>query len=85
MPEAGRRVLRLSVLRRDDRQDRAGRQEDSQSDEDFVTELLESEGVAVVQGSAFGLGPAFRISYATGTEDLEEACKRIQRFCGNLK
>jgi aspartate aminotransferase len=55
------------------------------SDEDFVTELLEAEGVAVVHGSAFGLGPAFRISYATRTEDLEEACRRIQRFCGNLK
>ena len=55
------------------------------SDEDFVTELLESEGVAVVQGSAFGLGPAFRISYATKTSDLEDACQRIQRFCGNLK
>jgi aspartate aminotransferase len=55
------------------------------SDGDFVTELLEAEGVAVVQGSAFGLGPAFRISYATKTSDLEEACKRIQRFCGNLR
>ena len=55
------------------------------TDEDFVTELLEAEGVAVVQGSAFGLGPAFRISYATKTSDLEDACKRIQRFCGNLK
>ena len=55
------------------------------TDEDFITELLEAEGVAVVQGSAFGLGPAFRISYATKTEDLEEACTRIQRFCGNLK
>jgi aspartate aminotransferase len=55
------------------------------NDEDFVTELLESEGVAVVHGSAFGLGPAFRISYATKTSDLEEACKRIQRFCGNLR
>ena len=56
-----------------------------ETDEDFVTELLESEGVAVVQGSAFGLGPAFRISYATKTSDLEEACKRIQRFCGQLR
>jgi aspartate aminotransferase len=55
------------------------------TDEDFVTELLDAEGVAVVQGSAFGLGPAFRISYAVKTEDLEEACRRIQRFCGNLK
>jgi aspartate aminotransferase len=53
-------------------------------DDDFVTELLEAEGVAVVQGSAFGAGPAFRISYATKTEDLEEACRRIQRFCANL-
>jgi aspartate aminotransferase len=56
-----------------------------ETDQDFVTELLEAEGVAVVQGSAFGLGPAFRISYATKTSDLEEACRRIQRFCGNLK
>ena len=52
-----------------------------ETDEDFVTELLEAEGVAVVHGSAFGLGPAFRISYAIKTEDLEEACRRIQRFC----
>ena len=50
-----------------------------------MTELLEAEGVAVVQGTPFGFGPAFRISYATKTEDLEEACRRIQRFCGNLK
>jgi aspartate aminotransferase len=55
------------------------------SDEDFVSELLDAEGVAVVHGSAFGLGPAFRISYSAKTEDLEEACRRIQRFCGNLK
>jgi aspartate aminotransferase len=55
------------------------------TDEDFVTELLEAEGVAVVQGTPFGLGPAFRISYATATSALEEACRRIQRFCGNLK
>jgi aspartate aminotransferase len=55
------------------------------TDEDFVTELLEAEGVAVVQGTSFGLGPAFRISYATATTALEEACSRIQRFCGNLK
>ncbi len=55
-----------------------------ETDEDFVTELLEAEGVAVVHGSAFGAGPAFRISYAAKTEDLEEACRRIQRFCGGL-
>ena len=55
------------------------------TDEDFVTELLEAEGVAVVQGTPFGMGPAFRISYAVKTEDAEEACRRIQRFCGNLR
>tara|TARA_R110002020_G_scaffold25127_25_gene81868 strand:- start:1974 stop:3176 length:1203 start_codon:yes stop_codon:yes gene_type:complete len=55
------------------------------TDEDFVTELLEQEGVAVVQGSAFGTGPNFRISYATSTQALETACERIQRFCGSLK
>jgi aspartate aminotransferase len=56
-----------------------------ETDEDFVTELLESEGVAVVHGSAFGLGPNFRISYATSEDLLEEACKRIQRFCAALR
>jgi aspartate aminotransferase len=55
------------------------------TDEDFVSELLEAEGVAVVQGTPFGYGPAFRISYATATAAVEEACARIQRFCGNLK
>ena len=55
-----------------------------ETDEDFVTELLEAEGVAVVHGSAFGLGPNFRISYATSTEALTEACQRIQRFCASL-
>src|SRR5262245_43659142 len=56
-----------------------------ETDQDFVTALLEAEGVAVVQGSAFGLGPAFRVSYALATPQLEEACRRIQRFCGSLK
>jgi aspartate aminotransferase len=56
-----------------------------ETDQDFVTELLEAEGVAVVQGSAFGHGPNFRISYATATAALQTACERIQRFCGNLK
>ena len=55
------------------------------SDEDFVTELLEAEGIAVVHGSAFGLGPNFRLSYATSNELLEEAGRRIQRFCGSLR
>lgn len=56
-----------------------------ETDEDFVSELLEAEGVAVVHGSAFGLGPNFRISYATSTDLLEDACSRIQRFCNNLR
>lgn len=55
-----------------------------ETDEDFVNALLETEGIAVVQGSAFGLGPNFRISYATGTEVLENACTKIQRFCASL-
>jgi aspartate aminotransferase len=55
------------------------------TDEDFVSELLESEGVAAVHGSAFGLGPNLRISYATANEVLEDACHRIQRFCGSLR
>ncbi|MBC7668034.1 MAG: pyridoxal phosphate-dependent aminotransferase [Gemmatimonadaceae bacterium] len=56
-----------------------------ESDEDFAVELLETEGVAVVHGAAFGLSPFFRISYATANDVLEDACTRIQRFCGNLK
>ncbi len=55
-----------------------------ESDEDFVTYLLESEGVACVQGEAFGLSPYFRISYATSEEALREACSRIQRACAAL-
>ncbi len=54
------------------------------NDEDFVTELLEVEGVAAVHGAAFGTSPNFRVSYATSDEALEEACTRIQRFCGSL-
>ena len=52
--------------------------------EDFASYLLESEGVAVVHGAAFGLDPHFRISYATSTELLEDACARIQRACAAL-
>jgi aspartate aminotransferase len=55
------------------------------TDEDFVSELLAAEGVAAVHGGAFGTSPYFRISYATATTTLEDACTRIQRFCGNLK
>ena len=55
------------------------------TDEDFAAALLEAEGVAVVQGAAFGLSPFFRISYATSNKVLEDACSRIQRFCASLK
>ena len=55
-----------------------------ETDGDFVTYILESEGVAAVQGEAFGLSPHFRISYATSTELLEEACQRIQRAAAAL-
>ena len=54
------------------------------TDEDVAAGLLE-EGVAVVHGAAFGLSPFFRISYATSTEVLEEACRRIQRFCAGVR
>jgi|TARA_R110002072_G_scaffold517_37_gene3316 aspartate aminotransferase len=56
-----------------------------ESDEDFVTYLLESQGVAVVQGSAFGLAPHFRVSYATSTAVLEEAMARISKACNALR
>ncbi len=55
------------------------------NDETFTAELLNAEGVAVVQGAAFGLSPYFRISYATSEAVLEEGCNRIQRFCASLK
>ena len=54
------------------------------NDEDFVTALLESVGVAVVQGSAFGLNGFFRISYATSDELIASACERISKFCDSL-
>ena len=55
------------------------------TDEDFVTELLDQEGVAAVHGSAFGTGPNFRISYATSNALLEDACAKIQRFTASLR
>jgi aspartate aminotransferase len=55
------------------------------TDEDFVRYLLEAEGVAVVHGTAFGLAPHFRISYATSNEELREACTRIERACRALQ
>ena len=54
------------------------------TDADFATWLLEDGGVAVVPGSAFGLAPYFRISFATSTERLEEACRRIAASCAKL-
>ncbi|MGK7755611.1 MULTISPECIES: pyridoxal phosphate-dependent aminotransferase [unclassified Roseovarius] len=54
------------------------------SDEAFVTALLEETGVAVVHGAAFGLSPYFRVSYATSDAALKEACARIADFCGKL-
>jgi aspartate aminotransferase len=56
-----------------------------ENDTDFVEYLLDAEGVAVVQGVAFGLSPHFRISYATSTEALTEACTRIARACAALR
>ncbi|MCF6293110.1 MAG: pyridoxal phosphate-dependent aminotransferase [Robiginitomaculum sp.] len=54
------------------------------TDEDFVRELLLDEAVAVVHGSAFGMSPAFRVSYATSTDLLVAGCTRIQKFCQSL-
>tara|TARA_B110000240_G_scaffold82476_1_gene94052 strand:- start:158 stop:580 length:423 start_codon:yes stop_codon:yes gene_type:complete len=55
------------------------------TDEQFMSYLLESEGVAGVHGEAFGLSPYFRLSYATSEKILEDACFRIARACQNLK
>ena len=55
-----------------------------ETDEDFAGYLLESVGVAVVHGAAFGFSPFFRVSYATSTEALKEACTRIQKACAVL-
>ncbi|MFT0891269.1 pyridoxal phosphate-dependent aminotransferase [Pseudochelatococcus sp. G4_1912] len=56
-----------------------------ETDEDFVLELLATEGVATVHGSSFGSGPNFRVSYATSNANLEEAGLRIQRFVNSLR
>ncbi len=55
------------------------------NDEDFTSALLNHAGVAVVQGSAFGLEGYFRISYATSDENLKNACDRISKFCSELE
>ncbi len=54
------------------------------SDTDFVQSLLENSGIAVVQGSAFGLEGFFRISYATSMDNLKKALKKISSFCKSL-
>lgn len=55
------------------------------NDEDVINYLLDSQGIAVVHGAAFGLSPHFRVSYAASTDLLEEACRRIQKACSELK
>ena len=54
------------------------------SDTDFVQSLLENSGIAVVQGSAFGLEGFFRISYATSMDNLKKALEKISSFCKTL-
>jgi len=76
------RILSLPVLRRRIGKTRRGKV--IATTRTSSTELLETEGVAVVQGSAFGLGPDIPYFLRGKTSDLEEACKTIQRFCGNL-
>ena len=56
-----------------------------ETDQDFVSYLLESVGVAAVHGTAFGLSPHFRVSYATSSNLLTKACIRIQKACADLK
>ena len=56
-----------------------------ETDQDFALALLDEEGVATVHGAAFGMSPAFRISYAVSDAQLEDACARIQRFCANAR
>jgi len=56
-----------------------------ENDSDFVFALLEQEGVAAVQGAAFGMSPFFRISYALSLDTMREAIQRIGRFCASLE
>ena len=84
LPRARGRLLRLSVDRR--ARSAAARRTARviATDEDFAAALLAAEGVAVVFGAAFGLGPNFRISYAASDATLAEACDRIARFAAAL-
>ena len=85
LPQAAGRVLRLSARARKRSARRARAASRSTTTRISSRRLLQEEGVACVHGAAFAGSPSFRISYAASTESLEEACKRIQRFCGNLK
>ena len=84
MPEARRRVLCLSVLRRHDRQDSADRQ-DAAHRRGFRHRASGGRRRGGGAGHGVRRRSGFRISYATATSALEEACTRIQRFCGNLQ
>lgn len=55
-----------------------------ETDRDFVMHLLDTEGVAVVHGAAYGVSPHFRLSFAASDDDITRACERIQRFCASL-
>lgn len=55
------------------------------SDVDFCMALLQEKGVTTVHGTAFGLSPHFRVSYAASEADLKEAVARIADFCGSIK
>jgi len=55
-----------------------------ETDQDLTLYFLESEGVAVVHGGAYGMSPFFRISFAASDDELREACERIQRACASL-
>ena len=83
LPQAGRRLLRLPEPGGLPRQDHKGGRR-IETDTDFVAALLEEKHVACVQGAAYGMSPHMRISYATDTASLVEACGRIQEFCREL-
>ena len=84
LPGAGRRVLCLSVLCRRDRQEDAGRQDDRHRHGVLRIPARDRWASRCVPGTAFGLAPHFRISYAASNETLTEACTRIQKACAAL-
>ena len=85
MPEAGGRILRLSLLRGRDRQDGADAARSSTTTRISSPSCWRRKAWPSVHGAAFGMSPFFRISYATSTAALEDACQRIQRFCASLR